>query len=268
MSRNMRIQQHKMSLPPLPTTTLAIVINRVQRMGQILRHGEKVLQIVWWGGGGGGQKQARVENGKKKMPGALILPQISEQQVRKHDKTSVCVLQTSVSHPVSSAVGKGGMKGVLDGRAFLLLCSHAQCPRLRHFQPLRGVCTQRAHSANHYFVDPGNTPANHPYRSVRDPFKTASGVQNAGPWDPWLPGVENSRLSHSACTAQRGPLSSRVSNLRECSSIIAVRTAVQPSVMGKYRTVRRVAAISVERWAGPLTAASRTGVQCRVVCAA
>ena len=46
-SRNMRIQQHKMSLPPLPTTTLAIVMNWVQRMGQILRHGEKVLQIVW-----------------------------------------------------------------------------------------------------------------------------------------------------------------------------------------------------------------------------
>ena len=51
MSRNMTIQQHKMSLPPLPTTTLAIVINWVQRMGQILRHGEKVLQIVWRGGG-------------------------------------------------------------------------------------------------------------------------------------------------------------------------------------------------------------------------
>ena len=24
-----------------------------------------------------------------------------------------------------------------------------------------------------------------PYRSVHDPFKTASGVQNSGPWDPW-----------------------------------------------------------------------------------
>ena len=33
-----------------------------------------------------------------------------------------------------------------------------------------------------------------PHRSVHDPFKTASGVQNPGPWDPWLPGVENSRL--------------------------------------------------------------------------
>ena len=70
----MRIQQHKLSLPPLPTTT---VINWVQRMGQILRHGEKVLQIVWWGGGGGGQKQARVGNGKKKMPGARPAHQYS-----------------------------------------------------------------------------------------------------------------------------------------------------------------------------------------------
>ena len=33
-----------------------------------------------------------------------------------------------------------------------------------------------------------------PYRSVHDPFKTASGVHNSGPWDPWLPAVENSRL--------------------------------------------------------------------------
>ena len=33
-----------------------------------------------------------------------------------------------------------------------------------------------------------------PYGSGHDPFKTASGVQNAGPWDPWLPGVGNSRL--------------------------------------------------------------------------
>ena len=35
-----------------------------------------------------------------------------------------------------------------------------------------------------------------PYRSVHDPFKTASGggVQNSGPWDPWLPVVESSLL--------------------------------------------------------------------------
>ena len=45
----MRIQQHKISLPPVPTTTPTIVINCVQKMSQILRHGEKILQIVWWG---------------------------------------------------------------------------------------------------------------------------------------------------------------------------------------------------------------------------
>ena len=52
----MRLQQHKMSPPTLPTTTLAIVINWVQRMGQILRHGEKGYSRLF--GGGGGQKQA------------------------------------------------------------------------------------------------------------------------------------------------------------------------------------------------------------------
>ena len=67
----MRIEQHKMSLPPLPTTTLAIIINWVQRMGQILRHGEKVLQTVCSGGGKNRHKWGMV---KKKMPGALTLP--------------------------------------------------------------------------------------------------------------------------------------------------------------------------------------------------
>ena len=42
----------------------------------------------------------------------------------------------------------------------------------------------------------------------KDPFKTASGVQNAGPWDPWLPVVENSQLFaqpvHSARCAPKG----------------------------------------------------------------
>ena len=51
-----------------------------------------------------------------------------------------------------------------------------------------------SHSANHHSVHPRHTPANHPYRGVHDPLKTASGVRNSGPWDPWLPVVENSRL--------------------------------------------------------------------------
>ena len=57
-------------------------------------------------------------------------------------------------------------------------------------------------------------------RSVHDLFKTASGVQNSGPWVLWLPVVENSRLctqrTHrarcapsmpdiSSCAMGRGP---------------------------------------------------------------
>ena len=49
------------------------------------------------------------------------------------------------------------------------------------------------------------------YRSVHDQFKTASGVQNSGPWDPWLPVVERTRLfaqcRHSArCAPVHGSL--------------------------------------------------------------
>ena len=53
---------------------------------------------------------------------------------------------------------------------------------------------------------PGKPPR---YRSVHDPFRTASGVQNSGPWDPWLPVVKNSRLfaqrGHSARCAPTVP---------------------------------------------------------------
>ena len=67
-------------------------------------------------------------------------------------------------------------------------CSNCEVHRAQR-QLLR--CLSREH--------PGKTPT---YRSVHDPFKTASGVQNSGPWDPWLLAVENSRLfarrGHSA----------------------------------------------------------------------
>ena len=53
ISRNMRIQQHKTLLPPLPTTTLAIIINWVQRMGQKRREGTPDCLVRW------GQKKAR-----------------------------------------------------------------------------------------------------------------------------------------------------------------------------------------------------------------
>ena len=72
-----------------------------------------------------------------------------------------------------------------------------------HWGRFRTARAQRGHSTTDYAVHPGNTPANHPpYRSGHDPFKTASGGQNPGPWDPWLPAVELSRLfaqrAHSA----------------------------------------------------------------------
>ena len=41
-------------------------------------------------------------------------------------------------------------------------------------QPQSLRCLSREH--------PSKPP---PYRSMHDPFKTASGVQNSGPWDPW-----------------------------------------------------------------------------------
>ena len=70
------------------------------------------------------------------------------------------------------------------------------------------VFAQRGHSANCYVVYPGNTPENHPpYRSVHDPFKTASGVQSAGPWDPWVLVVENSGLfAQCAPSARCAPI--------------------------------------------------------------
>ena len=100
-----------------------------------------------------------------------------------------------------------------------------------------GIFAQRTHSANYYFVYPGNTPENHPpteacmihskqHRGCRiqdpgtrgkhqtktkNPWCTSKGcrVQNSGPRDPWLPVVKNSRLfaqrGHSARTAHGAP---------------------------------------------------------------
>ena len=43
-----------------------------------------------------------------------------------------------------------------------------------------------------------------PYRSVHDPFKTASGVQNSGPWDPWQASdiVASIRTKNAWCTSR------------------------------------------------------------------
>ena len=117
-----------------------------------------------------------------------------------------------------------------------LLSNHK---RSSHPPPLWGgfrtARAQSAHSANYYVVYPGNTPENHPpaegcmihskqHRGCRiqDPgtrnkhqtkkknslvYQQGGGrVQNSGPWDPWLPVVENSRLfaqrAHSMGTAR------------------------------------------------------------------
>ena len=54
---------------------------------------------------------------------------------------------------------------------------------------LGGVFAQRGYSARTAPIitlfTPGTPLKTTPYRSVHDPFKTASGVQNSRPWDPW-----------------------------------------------------------------------------------
>ena len=54
-----------------------------------------------------------------------------------------------------------------------------------------GVFAQRGHSANYYVVLSRAHPCKPPpYRSVQDQFKTASGVQSSGPWDPCEPSAD------------------------------------------------------------------------------
>ena len=101
-----------------------------------------------------------------------------------------------------------GVSGVWGGRVHFgalgapMVCAYPISPWLR------GALS---HSANYYVVCPGNTPGNHPpTEAVRNPFRTASGgVQDSGPWDPWLPAVEHGRRfaqrAHSAGTAHRAP---------------------------------------------------------------
>ena len=51
-----------------------------------------------------------------------------------------------------------------------------------------------SHSANYDIVYPGNTPETHPPTEACMINSKQHAVQNAGPWDPWLQVVENSRL--------------------------------------------------------------------------
>ena len=93
-SRNMRIQQHKMSLLPLPTTTLAIVINWVQRMGQILRHGEKYSNLFGEVGAKTGMGGEWSKKDAWSAPGTLILPHTP----------CVCIIGPNISRVVCAAV--------------------------------------------------------------------------------------------------------------------------------------------------------------------
>jgi hypothetical protein len=72
-----------------------------------------------------------------------------------------------------------------------------------------GVFAQHTHSASYYIVYRGNTPENHPpAEACIIHSKQHRGVQNSGPWDPWLPVVKTSRLfaqrAHSARCAPDG----------------------------------------------------------------
>ena len=80
-----------------------------------------------------------------------------------------------------------------------------------------GVFAQRGHSANYHVVYPGNTPENHPPTEGRMiSSKQHRGTQNSGPWDPWLPVVENSRLfAQRVHSARCAPYDSRESH--ECT---------------------------------------------------
>ena len=79
----MRIQQHKMSLPPLPTTTPAIIINCVQRMGQVLRHDEKGTPDCLVRGG----KNRHRWGMTKKRPPLSLSYRIASSKQRPHEPT-------------------------------------------------------------------------------------------------------------------------------------------------------------------------------------
>ena len=117
--------------------------------------------------------------------------------------------------PTPGGWGAGGAKwGTWPIDCTIHPPTHIRRGFLRENMEFRGrfrtARAQRGHSANYYGVHPGNTPETPPpYRRVHDPFKTASGVWSSGPWDPWLPVVEDSRLfarrAHSAVTAHGAP---------------------------------------------------------------
>ena len=78
----------------------------------------------------------------------------------------------------------------------------------------RTACAQRHLLRCSSWEHPCKPP---PYRGMHDPFKPASGVQRSGPWDPWLPVGENSRLFAQPApplSNQQTTRRSSISNLR------------------------------------------------------
>ena len=74
---------------------------------------------------------------------------------------------------------------------------------------------------------------------MRDPFKTASGLQSSGPWDPWLPVLENSRLfaqlAHSAqCAPAAAPACVLSFQGRGCTVATNPTSAHVPAHSGLY----------------------------------
>ena len=147
------------------------------------------------------------------------------------DQFVTCALRVPmwISKNTTGAVLMAQTRGPLQHSDWTRYC--LCCLRERHLSlcgcagpwgRFRTARAQRGHSANHYGVHPGNTPANHPppeacmihskqHRGCRiqdpgtrrkhqtktkNPWCTSRGcgVQNSGPWDSWLTVVENSRL--------------------------------------------------------------------------
>ena len=66
--------------------------------------------------------------------------------------------------------------------------------------PYGGVFAQCTHSSYYYVVYLGNTPEHHPPTEACMIYSKQHRVQNSGPWDPWLPVVENDFAHSARCT--------------------------------------------------------------------
>ena len=115
---------------------------------------------------------------------------------------------------------KGGCIGTAEGGSSVAETRQKAVPKTPCRSPYvtGGLLRALSHSANSYGVHPGNTPEHH-CRGVLYPFNTASGVRNAGPWDPWLPWVDSrlcAQRGHSArCAPVCAALRSKSENFQD-----------------------------------------------------